>query len=241
VATSTAARKSAADKDTPEPAKLEVVEGIPAWVMDGGAPAKLAWIQAHVGRVEKTGRNTHQKFDYFQEHGILALLRPYQSALHVAFSTSIVDVEQNGNQTSGTVVVSLIDCDRTDPDDPLRTVTERYPMQATDNQGWGAAKLLTYAKKFALQKLCGIPAEELPEAEAEGIPHQPATGSSAPRKASKDEVAGLRQALVDAQAKPARVKAKLQADFGVETIDDLTAEQLPAFKQWVLDETAKGA
>jgi hypothetical protein len=246
VATNTAAARkpAAAPKAAPEPAGGEVIDLVPAWVMDGGAPAKLAWIQAHIGDVEKTGRNTHQKFDYFQEHGILALLRPYQKALHVAVSTSVIDVTFEGNMTAGTVVARLIDCDRTDAGDELRQIVERYPMQATDNQGWGAAKLLTYAKKFALQKMLGIPTDELPEAESEGITHQPGTGSSVPRKASKEDVAKVRQALVDASEGdkkfPQKVKAKLQADFGVETIDELTAEALPQFQQWVLDTTAAG-
>ncbi len=224
-----------------QPAKKPNLAAVPAPLEAAwkpvGASAKLAYIQAHVDFVPKTGTNTHQKFDYFQEHGVLACLRPFQRDLHVAIIIDIYDVVVEGNMTSGVAKVMLVDTDAAS-DYPDRAVWGRFPMQATDNQGWGAAKLQTYAKKFALQKFFGIPTEELPEAEREAIAI--ALGEERPIQLSDPaEFAGLRQSLTDGNADPKRVRAKLVADFKCQTIGDLLPSQLEAFKAWVLLETAK--
>lgn len=211
----------------------------PAEWVPKGASAKLAYIQAHIDYVPKTGKNTHMKFDYFQEHGILALVRPFQRELRVLIHTTFSDTPIiTGNLMTGMVKVMLIDTEAA-PDDPDRAIWGHYPCQATDNQGWGAAKLLTYGKKTALQKFLGIPAEELAEAEQEAI----AEARGAERSIGVSDpatLASLRQALVDGGATPARVGAKLAADFKCQSIDALLPSQVEAFRAWVLTETAKG-
>lgn len=236
MATQPATRRAAKPKDAPV-----AVAPAEEWVPKGAA-AKLAYIQAHIDYVPKTGRNDHQKFDYFQEHGILALLRPFQRKLRVAILTSFTPATHDGNLTSSTCRVTVIDTELpayTDGEPTQdRSVWMDFPCQATDNQGWGAAKMLTYGKKFALQKACGIPAEELPEAEQEAI--AAATGAERPIGVSDpDTLAELRQALVDGKADPKRVGAKLAADFKCQSIDALMPSQVADFKAWVLQETAK--
>ena len=174
------------------------VEG-PVEYRPEGAAAKLAYIQSRMRVVTKTGQNTHQNFTYFQEHGLLALLQPFQEELHVAILDSWRDVEEDGNMTKGIITLTFIDTD-VDPDDPRYSVSADYPMQATDKQGWGAAKLLTYGKKFAMQKLFGIPTDDLPEAEKQAIAHEAAKRTAPPPSA---EVQKLRQ---DAEAKYAGMK-----------------------------------
>lgn len=205
--------------------------------------------------MRKTGRNTHQKFDYFQEHGILERLRPFQRQLNVAV---LVDFpggcEHDGNLTTLVVRVRFIDCEQpasikygsVDVANPDRELVGEYPIQATDNQGWGAAKAQTYGKKFALQKFLGIPTEELPEAEGEAVPSTASGGAKG--KAPASEIAKLRKALQDAQAAmPAEQQAKFQQQvkgqllvLGAQTVSDLTPEQLPGFQGWVLEQTARG-
>lgn len=207
------------------------------WVPTG-ASAKLAFIQAHIGYVKKTGTNSHMKFDYFQEHGILELVRQFQRDLHVLIHTTFpTEPVVNGNLMTGFIKVMLVDCD-IDPESSDRAVWATYPCQATDNAGWGAAKLLTYGKKTALQKFLGIPAEELAEAEQEMV--EIALGVERPIGSSAPEtVAELRKALTDGKADPTRVKGKLAADFQCQSIEGLLPAQVPAFKAWVLEETAK--
>lgn len=153
-----------------------------------GAAAKLAYIQSKMRVVIKTGTNTHQKFDYVQEHALLALLQPFQDELRVAIVDSWSDVSTDGNMTSGVVTLTFIDTDL-DPDDPRYSISSRYPMQATDGQGWGAAKMLTYGKKFAMQKMLGIPTDDIPEAEKQAIAHEAAQRTAPPPSA---EVVALR-------------------------------------------------
>ena len=215
----------------------------PVWEPKGAA-AKLAYIQAHIDYVPKTGTNTHQNFDYFEEHGILALLRPFQRQLRVSIITTFLETRHEGNMTSGICRVTLIDTElpayaEGEPGEGRdRAIWAEFPCQATDNQGWGAAKMLTYGKKFGLQKFFAIPAEELPEAEREAI--AAATGAERPIGVSDAAtVAELRRALIDGQADATRVKAKLTASFKASTIEDLLPSQVADFKAWVLEETAK--
>lgn len=237
MATQPATRKTPARAKPTEVPAVES-ENSSSW-QPKGAAAKLAYIQAHIDYVPKTGRNDHQKFDYFQEHGILALVRPFQRQLRVLIHCTEHDVVHEGNMTSGWFKAMLVDTEVAG-DHPDRAIWGMYYMQATDNQGWGGAKLLTYGKKFALQKFLGIPAEELPEAEQEAV--AAAVGGERPIGVSDPgALAELRQALVDGQADPKRVSAKLAADFKCQTIDALLPSQVAEFKAWVLAETAKVA
>lgn len=167
-----------------------------------GADAKLAYIQSKMRVVMKTGQNTHQKFSYFQEHGLLALLQPFQEELHVAIRDSWTNVKHasaEDNMTTGLITLTFVDTDL-EPDDPRYSVSNSYPMEVVDKVGWGAAKLLTYGKKFAMQKMLGIPTDDLPEAEKQAIAHEAAKRTAPPPSA---EVQKLRQ---DAEAKYAGMK-----------------------------------
>lgn len=177
----------------PVPEAMTITEG---WVPEGAA-AKLAYIQSKMRVVLKTGKNEHQKFDYMQEHALIALLQPFQDELHVAVVDSWSDVEEDGNMTKGIITLTFIDTDL-DPDDPRYSLSASYPMQATDKQGWGAAKMLTYGKKFAMQKMLGIPTDDLPEAEKQAIAHE-----AAKRQAPRAEV-------VELGAKAQAVYAKME-------------------------------
>jgi hypothetical protein len=216
-----------------------------------GAFAKLRVIQTEVEHVGKTGRNDHQKFDYMQEHGILGVLRALQAELLCVLSVSEVPgtFVHDGNLSQALFKAEILDAELA-PEDERFSYAIHFTMQASDNHGWGAAKLQTYAKKFGLQKLCGIPTEELPEAEGEGV-QSTATGnqSGAGKVISKAEATRLRKALADGsptdEAKAKRfantVRAKLQADHGVGTVDELPHAALEDFKAWVLEQTAAAA
>lgn len=242
-----------ATKSTPNTAEPAATSSIPEWVMGGGADAKLAWIQGTIGNVDKTGRNDHQKFDYFQEHGIFAVVKAYLLELHVTIKTSVVNVGRDGNMTFGDVVIELVDCDQPallegGQLNPLRQTSSRYHMEATDKNGWGAAKLLTYASKFAYQKFLNIPTEQLPEAEREAIEHIKG-GGSRPRPITVEEIESLTTALRAATPEDEvgrarflqQVAGKLKADFGVDQVAELKDTQLEAFRAWVVQATAKAA
>jgi hypothetical protein len=216
-----------------------------------GALAKLHVIQTTVERVGKTGRNDHQKFDYMQEHGIIGVLRQLQIDLRCVLSVSEVpgSFVHDGNMSQALFKAEIVDTEL-DPGDARAAYGINFTMQATDNHGWGAAKLQTYAKKFGLQKLCGIPTEELPEAEGEGVQSTAAGGATSSGAAiSKADANKLRKALADGSPEDATaakkfantVRAKLQAEYGVGTVDELPKASLEDFKAWVLEQTAAAA
>jgi hypothetical protein len=222
---------------TRKPAAVKPTEG-PAWEPKGAA-AKLAYIQAHIDYVPKTGRNEHQKFDYFQEHGIFTLLRPFMRQLKVCFIPTFTMAEKDGNMTSTHVRITMVDTEVAG-DSTDRAVWAEYPVQATDNQGWGAAKALTYGVKFALQKFCMIPTDDLPEAERQAI--EEATGQERPIGVSDPaSVAELRAILTDGGADPVRVRGELTARYKVGSIEDLLPSQVQAFRDWATAEVARKA
>lgn len=228
-----------AEKTSPAPA----AEYVPV-----GAAAKLAYIQGDIDRVLKTGNNTHMKFKYFEEHKIIELLRPYQRAMRLAIIVDYIDPQHAGSLTSMTAVVTFIDSEQ--PADSLdREIRATYPIQATDTQGWGAAKAQTYGKKYALQKFFGIPMDDIKDGDNEAAVAQTTTGPAmaGPKKAPPATVKLLKAALADIHKtlpdeKKAiflqRVSGQLQTAHGVEKVDQLAADAVAPFQAWIAAQAA---
>lgn len=213
-----------------------------------GVAAKLAFIQGDIDRVLKTGNNSHMKFKYFEEHKIIELLRPYQRDLKLAIVVDYIDPQHQGSLTSMTAVVTLIDTEQ--PADSLdRELRATYPIQATDTQGWGAAKAQTYGKKYALQKFFGIPMDDIKDGDNEAAVQQTTTGPAmaAPKKAAPAQVKLLKGALqaihtsLPEEKRPVflqRVSGELQTSYGVEKVEQLAAEAVAPFQAWISAQAA---
>ena len=207
-----------------------------------GVHSKLAAIVAEVGHVDKTGKIAFGKteYDYMQEHGLLALLKPLWKKHGCTFVVGLaigVDptVHQEGNLATVMVKATLTDID-TD-----QSITAYYVGQGSDSGDKATNKALTGANKYALQKFFQVPTEQVDDADA--TPSEAAPARPKQRQlVSGDNAAALREVLTEANKEGhlsfAKGQANLQSAYNVSTIDELTPEQAESFARWVTEQIA---
>lgn len=205
-----------------------------------GAPAKLGWVQAHVDHVTESG--TAHFGAYFQEHGLLALIRPWEAALNFTVLVDYVNEREDGTARFLTARVRMFDNDL-GTENPLFMLEALYPNEANNKQGFGYSMALTYAKKYALQKFFSIPAKELPEQE-----QAPAENASVKRKTGpmEAEFGHLVTEVTAAKATHPTVVPELQkfmlSEFGAKKSAELTdVDQVRAVREHLAALTANGA
>lgn len=212
-----------------------------------GVHAKLEAIVAEVGHVDKTGKIAFgkTKYDYMQEHGLLALLKPLWHKYGVTFVVGLADpaaVTQQGNLATVTVEAVLTDVETGE------TIEALYCGQGADQGDKATNKALTGANKYALQKFFQVPTEQIEDADAtaseqlraeppsKGVPAEDADLVSAEDAEALREI--LKGANKEGYLSFARVTAQLQSAYNVSTIDELTPDQANSFAQWIADEIA---
>jgi ERF superfamily len=231
-------RQTAKQKKATESAKASTIPTPPKLV--GGA-AKLAWIQQHLTtNVIKTGRNEHHRYDYFQEHGILDLLKPFLEKVGAGYIIDFQDITAEGNHTRGILAITVFDMNLS-RDDVNWGVTERYPGEATDSQDKGSNKLMTTAVKYALQKAFSIPTEALEDTDADSNGGSPESKAPAkPKAIAAKKAAALRataaQAVDDQKIDAKAVTAFLTSEFRKNKITDLTAQEGEVFETWLTEQ-----
>lgn len=224
-----------------------------------GAAAKLAYIQTHIRNVEKTGRNEHHKYNYFQEHGLLDLLRPMLRTLHCAIvpSPTGISYSREGNRAIVTGYLDFIDTDQSphyttsdgkpvvssvsgEPiENPAYRVRAFFTNEGVDQQDKATNKALTGWMKYALQKLFAVPTEQVDDADHSDVraAAQATAGAPAPRKIHPDYANGyangaLKDAVESGALTKAQVVAKL-ATFRATAPTDLDTEQFAELEAWV--------
>lgn len=226
-----------------------------------GAPAKLAFIQTHLTYVEKTGRNTHHNYDYFQEHGLIDLLRPLLRQLHCAIVASPAQFRygRDGNRVELDGVLRFLDTDEPpyvisegkilvdNMGEPvvnaMHVVIAEFANEGVDSQDKATNKALTGWMKYALQKFFLVPTERVEDAdnsevrqvqeEARGPAVEPAAQADAEQLVA-DATAAVQAGSLDGN----KFKAKL-ATFKTDSVSALNAEQLAAMRAWTDAEIAK--
>lgn len=224
-----------------------------------GAAAKLAYIQTHISDVEKTGVNTHHGYNYFQEHGLLNLLRPLLRQLHCAVvpSPTGVTYTREGNRA---IVVGFIDfIDSEEPpyvvdaggfpvlvegklvENPAYKIRAFFTNEGVDNQDKATNKALTGWMKYALQKLFAVPTEHVDDADSTEVrAAQEAAGVDVKiTDATADAIVGdAADAVKAGKLDGNKFKAKLAA-YGVSTPHGLTTSQAAELTDWMAEEQAK--
>jgi hypothetical protein len=220
---------------TPETAPAAEYADAP---VDGSVSEKLAWIQSHVHHVEKTGQVSFgsTKFSHMQEHGIYQVLRPLLRAVGCAIEPpDVIEWRREGNSTIVIWETGLRDGKTGD------TITKRYIGEGVDNSDKGPYKAMTGANKYALQKFFAIPTEEIDEPEGSDESHNtvreaPAGAGESPRMA-QSQVQALREAAAAAVKEKKltnpKVKARLQTEYSVDKIEELTPAQGADFAEWL--------
>lgn len=260
-----------ATRKTPEPAADESnVESELTAVAEGweprGAHAKLAYIQTHIRNVEKTGVNTHHQYNYFQEHGLMDLLRPLLRELRCAVIESpgesftregnkitvqgtlrFVDTEAPPYLVNGDAL--MLNHDGQPIANPDREICATFVNEGVDNQDKATNKSLTGWSKYALQKFFLVPTERVDDADHSDVVQAQAAVASAPVPADPATtpvpedvaatIAGALKAAVEAgQLDGNKVKAKLST-YRKKAVKDLTVAQAEEFYDWANEEIAK--
>lgn len=228
------------------------LEQLAAKLEGKGLWAKIAWVQAHVGQVEKTGQMAHGnvRYAFMQEHGLINVIRPLCRIAGLAIVPGLMEpnhFSNEGNQYVVLLALTVVDPESGD------SVTRFYPNMGVDNSDKGFGKAYTGATKYALQKFFLVPTDAIDDNDALTVDKVGGNVAGAEvrdiasAKPSKADVDGLRTILVE-QGKAgnpglagAKVKNKLTADFGRSKIDDLTKSEFATFTAWVQEQIVEGA
>lgn len=206
----------------------------PAAKTPTGAAAKLAYIQQRVQNVDKTGEVSFGKtrYKHMQEHGLLEVLKPLIREVNAAIVLDVVDSHREGNHSFIDARITLIDPELS-ADDVNYAVSARYPNEAIDSSDKASNKALTNANKYALQKFFQVPTEAIEDIEG----YNEESTAAAHKKASSAQVQAVREqlktALDQGTVNENTTKAKLQSDYAVDRIDQLTTQQLNGFRDWL--------
>lgn len=243
-------------KTTPKPAAADNAADLVAgdWTPKG-APAKLAFIQTHITNVEKTGRNTHHNYDYFQEHGLLDLIRPLLRELRCAIVPSPTGTRYervDGNRAIVSGYIDFIDteespfindaggmvllCEGKPVENPSYRIRAYFTNEGTDNQDKATNKALTGWMKYALQKLFAIPTEKVDDADHPEV-QQAAQRTQAPGKVAEQTAVAIVKTATEAvkagHLDGNKFKAKL-ATYRTDAVTDLTPDQAKELSDWMI-------
>lgn len=198
---------------------------------------KLGWIQNNAGHVEKTGevKFGNTKYQHMQEHGLLQVLKPLFRAARVALQTGATIAEHSGNHMSIDFQLALIDLESDE------TMTTSYPAEGVDSSDKAAYKAMTGGMKYALQKFFLIPTEKLDEPEQGDQTTSTRQEAQAQTKTlvSPANAAKLREAAQAAVEQKHltqnAVKARIQSQYGVDRLEQLSPQQATAFGTWLAE------
>ena len=107
---------------------------------------KMSGVMGRLDRIPKRGINQHFKYAYVTDADVLEGVRKAMAEEGLAFFVNTVDIEQDGNRTTGTYDVTFAD------GETGATLTVTWIGEALDAQDKGMSKALTGAIKYGLMK-----------------------------------------------------------------------------------------
>jgi hypothetical protein len=249
---STQAAKKAGQQPPEPPAEGEQVfdpEVVKTELATAGLHAKIAWVQQHVGHVDKSGRLEFgsTKYNYMQEHGLINVLRPLWRIAGISVAIGMDSPDSYEAFPGGarvTVGATITDIKSGD------SITKYFVNEGQDKGDKSFSKAFTAATKYALQKLFLVPTEAIDDNDAvasEELATQVAAQVHEITSVKPDEadITALRGLMMEEANKghfPAnKVKNYLTGEFGVSKLDELNKIQLRAAATWVAETIAQGA
>jgi hypothetical protein len=241
--------KAQAGEKPPEDANAigeDVVAKLQAELAGKGVYATIAWVQQHVGAVEKTGRVSFGKtnFSHMQEHGLINVLRPLWRIAGLCVIGGVPHA--NGYRAEGGMFVVDFELRVIDTEDGDQVVSAYYPNVGVDTADKGFNKAYTGAMKYALQKFFLVPTSDIDDNETLDVTAVAAARAAAPPKQgtvadhpSEEDVTQLRTALLDAGVKPEQVVNRLTAEFAKSDLSSLTIAEFSTFMPIATEMIAK--
>jgi hypothetical protein len=197
---------------------------------------KLAWVQAHVGAVEKTGTVAFGRTTYkhMQEHGLIGILRPLLAAVGCSVRCGCVSIDREGNHV-------ILELRLTFTDGSGDEISERYYSEGVDQGDKAINKALTNGNKYALQKFFQIPTDKVDDVEGSDEANNQAStrgrkAAAPPVDTEADEITKRALSLAsEGKLEKNRIRAYLQGEFGVETVHALGKADRAALSKFLDD------
>lgn len=149
---------------------------------------KLNAIMDVVGKIEKTGRNTSQNYNFIEQSVVMAKLRP----LFVEYGLLLLPGVNKTNYTttaSGKMTVAQLDMHFTlvNVDNPSERLEFPWSSEGADNGDKAINKAETAGEKYFLLKLLMISEKDDPDADSPGVSSGRTRGAKAAATADSSE------------------------------------------------------
>lgn len=204
-----------------------------------GVYAKIAAVQAEVQATAKSGSVSFGKTNYkhMREHDLLEVLKPLLKKYNLVLLPDVSQWTREGNHLHIAFEMRVIDPEA-DPDGNVFETTVRMPNEAVDSGDKAMNKSLTNALKYCLQKTFLIPTEDLADIEVND-PEESTAGSVAGggKEVNKKKASELSKKASEAVQigglDKNSITAKIQSEYGVDRIAQLTPKQATDFEAWL--------
>ncbi|MCM3180199.1 ERF family protein [Cytobacillus horneckiae] len=118
---------------------------------------KIAEVMSKVSHVPKNGYNAFNKYKYTTESDLTEAIRPILNEVGLAFISTVLEQERNGDFTKVKMEFTLIDTDTSE------TIKSIYWGEGQDKNDKGLYKAYTGATKYFFMKTFLIPTGDDPE------------------------------------------------------------------------------
>lgn len=200
---------------------------------------RIAWVQAKVGAVAKTGEVAFKstKYKHMQEHGVIEVLRALLDEAGIVTITDYQEPSVAGNHIRATVRLQLVNID-----EPEQREEFFYLAEGVDSSDKASNKLMTSGQKYALQKCFKIPTEDIDDVEGSDEAHNTPSTAAEASTISPQKATALRNRVTAAIGDPPdtttrnKITAKLQAAYDTSKVGELTKDQAADFEQFLAEQ-----
>ncbi|MGF9893337.1 ERF family protein [Priestia megaterium] len=190
--------------------------------------AKMLEVMSKVERVKKNGYNSFHKYEYVTESDLTEAIRPILVECGLAFFSTMLDQEREGEFTKVKMEFSLIDVDS---GESLKSI---YYSEGTDKTDKGIPKAVTSCVKYFLMKTFLIPTGDDPEGD-----------TSVDERASKPDYSGYQKKSASEKQIgmiKSLLKGKVSEKYTYDQLLDNLKKRIGATKdidQWTSSEASK--
>lgn len=192
---------------------------------------KLSKVMGDIDKVEKTGKNTQQGYDFVEQAVVLATLRPKLSEHNIIIIPAVTnhEVERFTNAKGTTVFHTVLTTKYTvvNGDDPAERIEAEWRGEALDYSDKAVNKAMTASQKYFLMKLFNISDKDDPDQEHPLVPKDsPVESKVTPSQLKK--ISDTLKALDIADAKQQIVLRAIMGDqdLNIRSISYLEADKL---------------
>lgn len=142
---------------------------------------KLAKIMGEVDKIEKTGKNSQQGYDFVEQAVVLATLRPKLAEHNIVIVPTVTNHEiERFTNTKGTTVFHTVLSTKyrvVNGDNPTEDIEAEWRGEALDYSDKAVNKAMTASQKYFLMKLFNVSDKDDPDQDHPLVPKDSPTES----------------------------------------------------------------